>query len=201
MSAEAENIGRAPGRPRDARVNRAILNAALDLFIEVGYDALSIERVADRAGVGKTTIYRRWPSKQELVVATVDTLYEGMEVPDTGDVRLDLTSVIKHMHGLIRNTKAGEVLPRMAGEVARGTPLGRAYMDAVMAPRLAAAAQALERGRQRGELRNDLNINLAVASFVGPMMFLVLTGRISRFGDELAEELVNQAIEGMRPSR
>jgi AcrR family transcriptional regulator len=187
-----------PGRPRDERADRLILAAALDLFLEVGYDAMSIERVAERAGVGKTTIYRRWPTKEELVVATIDTLYEGMEVPDTGDVRGDLKSVVRHMHHLIRTTKAGRALPRMVGEVARGTALGHAYMKCVMAPRVGAAADALQRAVERGELRPDLNVQLAVASIVGPMMFLVLTGRINNFGDDLADLLVDQAIDGMK---
>ncbi len=189
---------RAPGRPRDARVNRSILDASLDLFLEDGFDAMSIESVAERAGVGKTTIYRRWQSKEELVVATIDSLYEGMDVPDTGDVRADLTSVVKHMHGLIQNTKAGQALPRMAGEVARGTPLGHAYMKNVMAPRLGAAGDALQRAKDRGDLQEDLDVQIAVASIIGPMMFLVLTGRIVNFGDNLAERLVDQAIDGMK---
>ena len=173
------------------------MDAALDLFLEVGFDAMSIESVAERAGVGKTTIYRRWQSKEDLVVATVCTLYEGMEIPDTGDLRADLTGVVEHMHGLIRTTKAGQALPRMAGELARGTPLGAAYMKNVMAPKLEAAGAALQRAKDRGELRDDLDVRLAVASVVGPMMFLVLTGRITGFGDDLASRLVDQALDGM----
>lgn len=190
-------VARTPGRPRDARVERSILDAALDLFLEVGFDAMSIESVAERAGVGKTTIYRRWQSKEELVVATVSCLYEGMELPDSGDVRADLTSVVEHMHGLIRTTKAGQALPRMAGELARGTALGHAYMRHVMGPKLEAAGAALQRAKDRGDLRKDLDVRLALASVVGPMMFLVLTGRIADFSDDLATRVVDQAIDGM----
>jgi len=179
-------------------VERAILDAALDLFLEVGFDAMSIGSVAERAGVGKTTIYRRWRSKEELIVATISSLYEGMEFPDTGDVRADLTSVVHHMHGLIRTTKAGQALPRMAGELARDTPLGHAYMRSVMGPKIEAAGAALQRAKDRGALRADLDVRIAVASIVGPMMFLVLTGRIASFGDDLAARLVDQAIDGMR---
>ena len=189
---------RAPGRPRDARVERAILDAALDLFLEVGFDAMSIESVAERACVAKTTIYRRWQSKEELVVATISSLYKGMEFPDTGDVRADLTSVVSHMHRLIRTTKAGQALPRMTGELARDTPLGHAYMKSVMGPKIEAAGAALQRAKDRGELRPDLDVQIAIASIVGPMMFLVLTGRIASFGDDLAARLVDQAIDGMR---
>ena len=159
---------------------------------------MSIESVAERAGVGKTTIYRRWRSKEELVVATIDTLYEGMNVPDTGDVRADLTSAVRHMHGLIRTTKAGRALPRMASELARDTPLGHAYKRSVLTPRLNALGVALQRAKDRGELRVDLDVQIAVASIVGPMMFLVVTGRMANFDDDLAERLVEQAINGMK---
>ena len=173
------------------------MGAALDLFLEVGFDAMSIESVAKRAGVGKTTIYRRWQSKEDLVVATVSTLYEGMEISDTGDLRADLTGVVEHMHGLVRTTKAGQALPLMAGELARGTVLGDAYMKNVMAPKLEAAGATVQHAKDRGELREDLDVRLAVASIVGPMMFLVLTGRITDFGDDLASRVVEQALDGM----
>lgn len=179
-------------------MNRSILEATLDLFLEDGFDAMSIESVAERAGVGKSTIYRRWQSKEELVIATIDNLYEGVEVPDTGDVRADLARVVKHMHGLVLHTKAGQALPRMAGEVGRGTPLGLAYMKNVMAPRLRAAGEALKRAKDRGDLREDLDVGIAVASIIGPMMFLVLTGRIANYGEDLSERLIDQAIDGMK---
>jgi len=198
VSQSADGEVRARGRPRDVRVDQSILDAALDLFLEDGFDTMSIESVAERAGVGKTTIYRRWQSKEELVVATIGTLYEGMDVPDTGDVRADLTTVVRHMHGLIQNTKAGRALPRMAGELARGSPLGHAYMRTVLAPRLEAVGAALQRAEDRGDLRSDLDVEIAVASIVGPMMFLALTGRIANLDEELASRLVDQAITGMK---
>lgn len=198
VSQSADGEVRARGRPRDVRVDQSILDAALDLFLEDGFDTMSIESVAERAGVGKTTIYRRWQSKEELVVATIGTLYEGTDVPDTGDVRADLTTVVRHMHGLIQNTKAGRALPRMAGELARGSPLGHAYMRTVLAPRLEAVGAALQRAEDRGDLRSDLDVEIAVASIVGPMMFLALTGRIANLDEELASRLVDQAITGMK---
>ncbi|MGI8706832.1 MAG: TetR-like C-terminal domain-containing protein [Actinomycetota bacterium] len=102
------------------------------------------------------------------------------------------------MHRLIRTTKAGQALPRMTGELARDTPLGHAYMKSVMGPKIEAAGAALQRAKDRGELRPDLDVQIAIASIVGPMMFLVLTGRIANFGDDLAARLVDQAIDGMR---
>src|SRR5581483_9265964 len=83
------------GRPRSAEVDRAILDAALELLVEHGYGGVSMEAIATRAGVGKAAIYRRWSNKAELVV---DALREAgcatMPMPDTGDVRADLIAML-----------------------------------------------------------------------------------------------------------
>ena len=189
---------RAPGRPRDSRADRAILDAALQSFIDDGYEGMSMESVAARAGVAKTTIYRRWPSKKELIVAAMDTLFEDLRLPETGDVRADLTSVVHQAHRFITETKAGEVLPRMVVELASGTPLGRTYFEKVMAPRLQAIVGALEAAKERGELRTDLDDHLALASIIGSMMFLRVTRTLPETLEDLPDRLVTQLIEGMR---
>jgi AcrR family transcriptional regulator len=195
LTNESEAL-RPPGRPRDSRADQAILDAALQSFIDEGYEGMSVENVAARAGVGKTTIYRRWPSKKELIIAAVDGLFEHLHVPDTGDVRADLLFVVEQAHRFLTETKAGEVLPRMVGEVASGTPLGRAYFDKVMRPRLQAIVGALEAAKARGELRADLDDHLALASVIGSMMFLRLTRTLPE-SKGFAERLVSQLIEGM----
>jgi AcrR family transcriptional regulator len=158
---------------------------------------MTVEAVADRARVGKATIYRRWPNKQELLLAAVDALYEeGLEVPDTGDIRSDLVELIRRAHRLMTGTRAGQVLPRIIPEVAQDTSLGRAYLDTVMAPRLHILATVLTRAQQRGELRPDLDVELAVTFVVGPMMFLVLTRRSGR--EDLPERLVDHVLNGLR---
>ena len=74
VSATERSPARAPGRPRSAQAHRAILDATIELFVESGYEGLSIEGVAARAGVGKTTIYRRWSSKEDLIVDAIGEL-------------------------------------------------------------------------------------------------------------------------------
>ena len=187
---------RPPGRPRDSRADRAILDAALQSFIDDRYEGMSVENIAARARVGKTTIYRRWPSKKELIIAAIDGLFEDLLVPDTGDVRADLVFVVEQAHRFLSETKAGEVLPRMVGEVASGTVLGRAYFDKVMQPRLQAIVGALEAAKARGELRADLDDHLALASTIGSMMFLRLTRTLPE-SKGFADRLVSQLIEGM----
>ena len=198
-TSEGERPAGASGRPRDVRADRAILDAALQSFIEDGYKGMSIEGVAARAGVGKTTIYRRWGSKQELIVGAIDSLFEDLHVPDTGDVRADLTSLVEQAHRFITQTKAGDVLPRMVAEVASGTPLGRAYFEKVMGPRLGTILDTLEAAKERGDLRSDLDDHLSLASIIGSMMFLRLTRTLPESREDLAERLVTQLVEGIGP--
>jgi AcrR family transcriptional regulator len=195
---KGESSPRPPGRPRDPEADRAILDAALQCFIDDGYEGMSIESVAARAGVGKTTIYRRWPSKRELIVAAIETLFGDLRVPDTGDVRADLTSLMHHAHVFLTKTKAGEVLPRMVAELAAGTPLGRTYLEKVMRPRLQGIVEALEAAKRRGELRADLDDHLALASIIGSMMFLRITRTLPKTKGDLPDRLITQLIEGMR---
>lgn len=197
MTDGPETSTRPPGRPRDARADRAILDAALQSFVDDGYEGMSVESVAARAGVGKTTIYRRWSSKKELIIAAIDSLFEDLHLPDSGDVRADLVFMVQQAHRFLTRTKAGEVLPRMVGEVASRTPLGQAYFEKVMRPRFQPIVAALQAAKARGQLRGDLDDHLALASIIGSMMFLRLTRTLPESSD-FADRLVAQLIEGMQ---
>ena len=188
---------RPPGRPRRPDTDEKVLEATLDAFIEEGYAGMSVEGVAERVGVAKTTIYRRWPSKDELVLAAIRSLFEEWEVPDSGDLEADLLTLVRQAHHTITRTQAGRILPRMAGEVTEGTPLGRAYLEGVMRPRFLAARELLARAVDSGELRPDLDLDLALASIVGPMMFLFLTAQLPAMGDDLPERLVRHVMVGL----
>src|ERR1051326_8266077 len=93
MTAISDGI-RKPGRPRSAQADQAILSAALEELAEVGFEALSIEAVAARAGVGKTTIYRRWPSKMELALEALSMVHTEVPVIDTGNFRDDILTML-----------------------------------------------------------------------------------------------------------
>jgi AcrR family transcriptional regulator len=188
---------RRPGRPRDARADDAILTATLDTLVEVGYEGLIVERVAERAGVAKATVYRRWSSKQELVLAALGRLHATLQIPDSGDVRADLILLIRQAQHFLTQTKGGQVLPRLVGEFASGSPVGRAFIAEVLLPRIAGVQKALERAKQRGELREDLDMDLALPQIIGPILFLRLLGRLQDMDDEFPERLARQVLEGM----
>ncbi|HET7638015.1 MAG TPA: helix-turn-helix domain-containing protein, partial [Ktedonobacteraceae bacterium] len=105
---EPEQTMRKAGRPRSAQSHRAILEATLALFAEVGLQGLSIEAIAERAGVGKTTIYRRWSSKEDMIKDALDLFRSGNPIPDTGNIRNDLLYIAKEARELFnRNPLMG----------------------------------------------------------------------------------------------
>ncbi|HET7035203.1 MAG TPA: TetR/AcrR family transcriptional regulator [Thermomicrobiaceae bacterium] len=157
-----------PGRPRSRAAQQAILDATLELLAESGFEGMSVEAVAERAGVGKATIYRRWKSKQELVAAALATIDAQVTVPDTGSTRGDLQALIRTFY---RVTTSGTVLGPSIGRVlvaaAHNPELLRLLRETVMAKRKAMGSQILRRGVERGEVRPDVNLDLVIELLVG----------------------------------
>ncbi|MGH2656757.1 MAG: TetR/AcrR family transcriptional regulator [Actinomycetota bacterium] len=201
MSAEETITGspsRPPGRPRSPEADRAILDAAIDLFVDEGYEGMSIEGVAARAGVGKTTIYRRWASKEELIVAAIDELIFEVEPLDTGSLRRDLVDLITQLQVVMSSSRAGQVFPRMVPHVAAGTPLGRVYLQRVIAPRFELLRSVLARAAERGEVPTDIDPELVRGLLVGPIMIWKLTGHLTRRGARRrAEAIVDTVLRGL----
>lgn len=194
MTQQAANApaSRRPGRPRSARVNHAILAAAVDLFVEAGLEGMSMEAVADRAGVGKSAIYRRWSSKDDLVAAAFDDLAGGLQVPDTGSVQGDLAWALRQFHTLLTETKVGRALPRMVGEIRAGSPLGLRYAEAVIVPRRELAAQLVRRGIESGALTADTDEQLVIDAMVGAVMVRFLTAAM---GQEVPADLPERIVQ------
>jgi AcrR family transcriptional regulator len=193
-----EPPSRPPGRPRSPEADRAILDAAIELFIDEGYEGMSIEGVAARAGVGKTTIYRRWASKEELIVAAIDELIFEVEPLDTGSLRRDLVDLITQLQVVMSSSRAGQVFPRMVPHVAAGTPLGLVYLQRVIAPRFELLRSVLARAAERGEVPADLDPELVRGLLVGPIMIWKLTGQLTRGGArQRAEAIVDTVLRGL----
>ena len=194
-----QGAARPPGRPRSPEAHRAILDAAIDLFVEQGYEAMSIEGVAARAGVGKTTIYRRWSSKEELIVDAIDELIMDVEPPDTGSLRQDLVDLVTQLQVVLTSSRAGQVFPRMIPHVAGGSPLGKAYLQRVIEPRFAMLRSTLGHAVERGEFPADVDPELVRALLVGPVLMWKLIGRLTRQGArERAERIVDTVLGGLR---
>ncbi|MEA2486887.1 MAG: hypothetical protein QOF16_541, partial [Actinomycetota bacterium] len=173
----SETIVRSPGRPRDPGADRAILEAAMDRFIADGYQAMSIEQVALDAKVSKTTIYRRWPSKEALVAEAVAGLTEEIPVPDTGSFRSDLLALVDEIVKRSSSTAAGRCMGRVFADMSVHPELAAVYKENVVEPRRALVLKILERGVARAELRDDLDLELVVDMLVGPLIYRRLISR------------------------
>ena len=165
---------RRPGRPRDARADAAIRQATLELLLEVGYRGLAMEAVAARAGVGKTTVYRRFASKRELVAAQLAGLQEGLELPDTGRLLTDYFALATQATRQETAFEIGRLVPRLVVEAADDPQLLELVRANLVTPRRELLKALLRRGVERGELRADLDLEEAIDMLVGPIVYRVL---------------------------
>jgi AcrR family transcriptional regulator len=192
---------RSVGRPRDARVDRAILEATLELIAEVGVYGFRTDDVATRAGVGKGAIYRRYRSKDELVTAAVAALVgEEIALPDSGSTREDLLVLMREAVVLYRGSLAGRLMPNLIGAMAQKPDLARAVRDGFLADRRRALAEVLRRGVDRGDLRPDIDIELALDVLGGPLFYrLLVTG--GPLDEQLAQAVTDLIVRGFAPDR
>ncbi len=167
---------RRPGRPRSEQADQAILAAALELFAECGPDALGIEQVAAKAGVGKATIYRRWPGKEDMLVDALDALRTQLPEAQGRSVRADLTALLAAICREAADPRRARLFALLQGEGARYPRLMAKYIETVVQPRRDVVSSVLRRGVATGELREDTDIEAAtflingavLASMYGP---------------------------------
>ncbi|MET1004171.1 MAG: TetR/AcrR family transcriptional regulator [Propionibacteriaceae bacterium] len=160
-----------PGRKRDHTRDPEILEAALAVLAETGYDGMTIDMVAARAKAGKATIYRRWPSKNELVIDAVACMKaDGAgfdQLPDTGTLRGDLIAMIKP-HSIKEGAKKLQVMAGLISMLVRAPELAATANAAIVEPRAAANRTLMRRAIDRGEISADCDIE--TLSLVAPSM-------------------------------
>jgi AcrR family transcriptional regulator len=186
------------GGSRSERARGAILSAAAELLDEVGFASMTIEAVAARAGAGKATVYRRWPSKATLAMdAVMAEIDPAAPFPDTGsaieDFRLQLRAVARvFSRPRIRHTLIGVVF-----EAQNAPELRKAFADRYMNPRRDRARTVLERGIARGELRPEFDEEILFDQLYGALYFrLLVSGQ--PLNRRFTDKLVEQAFEGLR---
>lgn len=157
MTGPALASPRSGGRPRDSSRDRAIRRATLQLLAEVGYDGVTMDRVATRARAGKATIYRRWPSKVALVMDAITSFTEQtMQVPDTGAVRTDVLEYLVSFHETIGGDQ-GKILAELVSEMPRNAELRAALRSGLWAQWKVASEVIVQRGLARREIRPDVD--------------------------------------------
>lgn len=188
---------RKPGRPRSEQAHQAILDATLDLLAEKGYELTSIEEIAERAGVGKTTIYRRWSSKFELVVDAMKHLHTEFAIVDSGNLREDFTTILRTTTKL--NASRFEALfLKMMGELQNHPDLFEMFRVRLSLPRVQYLQDMIERAKARGEIRPDVDSQLAIEMLGGPFVYRkMLEGPNTSIPDDWADKIVDLLFRGM----
>jgi AcrR family transcriptional regulator len=156
-----EAPARGRGRPRSVEADQAILVATLKLVAEQGVAGTTIEGVAAEAGVGKTTIYRRWPTKNDLIVAAISEL-PPREFPDTGSLGGDMAALANLQRERLAGTGLFRIVPGVLAESMNDADLHGRIMERVIGPLRDLLRQIIERGIARGELRPDLDVEALV---------------------------------------
>jgi AcrR family transcriptional regulator len=162
--------GRRPGRPRSARADGAIRVATLQVLLDAGYAQLSIERVASVAGVAKTTIYRRFGSKAELVGDALRAVTVEPPDPDTGSFDADVREALAQEFDEESVRRGGVLLPRLLSESADDPQLRAVVHEVLIEPRRRNARKAVQRGIDRGEIRPGLDPDDVIDALVGPVI-------------------------------
>jgi AcrR family transcriptional regulator len=170
------------------------LNAVIDEICETGPARLTVDKVAERSGVAKTTIYRRWPNKNELIVDAIDVLRNAAPVPDSGDTRADLITGLDNMIRVFISPQ-GKAIGAVLAERAFDPRLAAVWEEKIANPHRAAFAAVLEHGAATGQIRPDVDLKLA-AIVVGAVAFQLLYDVVP-YRPGLAADVVNAALDGI----
>lgn len=156
--------------PRVARTRATVLGSAIDLLAERGYSGFSVESVVERTGIAKTTLYRHWPTRDDLLAAAITKLDGARPLPDTGSVRQDLHDLLASRVQATRTPQWERCMPALV-EAAAHHPELAAIIARLTSQILAQIETLLGRGIERGELRRDFDPQLAASALIGPIAF------------------------------
>jgi AcrR family transcriptional regulator len=185
------------GRPRSERARKATLEAAAELLLERPLEAVTMDAVAERAGVSKATIYRWWPTKETLAL---DALFREWEtapsLPDTGSVRGDLRALLRPWVRRLRARPYGRVIAALLAEAHADADFGEEYRARFVQARREPARAVIRRAVERGEIPADTNIDLALDLVYGPVYHRLLQGH-APLTDRFAQDVVDAALAGL----
>lgn len=190
---------RPPGRPRSEEARLSILQTTLRVLAETGFSNLTIEEVADRAAVGKATVYRWWPDKAALIAdAFASSTVSKLHFPDTGSVDTDMSQQMRQLIKIFRGRR-GRIVSAILAAGQSDKNLIAAFRERFLKPRRREAYATLDRGIVRGELRRDIDRDLLLDSLYGPiyMRFLLQHDRLT---PDFVDHLCALVLGGARPS-
>jgi AcrR family transcriptional regulator len=197
VAGEATATTRQRGRPRSEKARHAILEAAAELLLLHGLGAMSMDAVAEAAGVSKATIYRWWPSKEMLALdALLDWAAVRAPTRDTGSLRGDLLALVRPWVREIRRQPFGRVIAALVTEAQSDPQFAEAYRTHFVEPRREAMRAAFARAAERGEVPAKLDVEVAVDLIYGPLYHRLLHGHAPLTG-RFAEDVVDMALGGI----
>ncbi len=200
--AGAEALGACrKGRPRDERIDTEITAAALAVLAEVGFDGFSVEAVAARAGVAKTSIYRRFPGRTELVIGALERLNDDLPPPPPpGPVRDRLLTVLGGVRRPDTLSTRWRIMMHAAAAGNRDPELADLVQSRVLAPRRALLRSLIVDGIDTGELRSDIDLAAVVPALVGPMLYLGIWAMCDHVDGVTTEAVVDTLLRGLTPA-
>jgi len=200
LAAEYRNNGkRPPGRPRSEAARQAILHSTLKILGTSGFSDFKIEEVAERASVGKTTVYRWWPNKGALIAdAFAGSTTSKLKFPDTGSVYSDMSRQMRQLVKIFRS-RQGRIVSAILAAGQSDKDLIEAFRERFMWPRRREAYRTLQRAIARGELRKSTDLDLLLDSLYGPiyMRFLLHHDRLT---PDFVDRLCALVLRGARPA-
>lgn len=185
------------GRPRNVEAQKSILSASYELLLENGFQAVTVDKIAERAQVSKATIYKWWPNKAAVVMdGFLHAATARLPVPDTGSAFNDVLIHATNLAGFLIS-REGTIITELLGEGQFDSGLAEAYRTRFFRPRRLEARSLLEKGVQRRELKKNLDIGICIDLIYGPIFYrLLVTGE--PIDGSYVRHLVESAFEGIR---
>jgi AcrR family transcriptional regulator len=202
MVAAGSGNSPARGRPRSEKARKAILDAAADLLIARGLSAVSMDAVAEQAGVSKATIYRWWPTKESLALDALFTEWTAVEPGprDTGTLRGDLLALLRPWARLATSKPYGRVIAALITQAQTDPAFAAEYLQRFVEPRRDQARAIFRRAIGRGEIPPDTKIEVALDLLYGPIYHRLLHGH-APLNDRFVRDVVDLALAGIQPGR
>jgi AcrR family transcriptional regulator len=165
---------KSPGRPRSLQSHQAMLQATLELLGDVGFEGISMDAIAARAGVGKTTIYRRYASKSELVADAIESLRDEIVIPDTGQLHSDMEAIVQQAADMTLSPLGRQTIAMIISSATTNQEFAQLYWTKYLQPRRQTFALVIDRAKARQEVHPDLDSDLIFDLISGLMLYALL---------------------------
>ncbi|MCH9831383.1 MAG: TetR/AcrR family transcriptional regulator [Actinomycetia bacterium] len=186
---------KARGRPRSENINLVILEAVLDTIAEEGITKVTMEGVAQRAGVSKASLYRRFPTKWDMAQAAVEHMRaESPNIPESGSAYERLLLLMEVTRTSIHGSRYGRIMLAVISHSHENPKLAQLVYDRILQPRRMRVREILEQGMKSGEFPTSLNIDVAMPTLIGPMLYLGMWSMCDPVSQTSTEDVLRSVL-------